>query len=54
VLFPLLGAVGDVWLMCSLDRHALILGGCWFVLGLLYLGYLTRGFRMAPPEMQME
>lgn len=51
LLFPALGAIADIWLLVSLEKSALVLGGIWFVLGLVYLGWLTRGFRQAPPEM---
>ncbi|TKC79208.1 APC family permease [Trinickia terrae] len=50
VIFPFVGAITDIWLLCSLDKDALVLGAIWFVAGLLYLGWVTRGFRRAPPE----
>jgi putrescine importer len=50
LLFPVLGAIADLWLLVSLEKTALVLGAIWFVLGLVYLGWLTRGFRRAPPE----
>jgi amino acid transporter len=50
LIFPLIGAVADVWLLVSLDRAALILGAIWFVLGLLYLCWLTRFFQRQPPS----
>jgi amino acid transporter len=48
---PLIGAGVDVWLLTNLDRTAIILGVSWLVIGICYLLYLTRGFRIAPPEM---
>jgi amino acid transporter len=51
VVFPLIGAVTDIWLLCSLEKTAIVLGVIWFVLGLAYLGWITRCFRRAPPEM---
>ncbi|MEM5316711.1 APC family permease [Paraburkholderia sp. JHI869] len=51
LVFPLIGAVTDVWLLCSLEKTAIVLGVIWFVLGLVYLGWITRCFRQAPPEM---
>jgi len=51
LLAPLIGAAVDVWLMTHLDRAALILGLSWLVVGILYLTWLTRGFRVPPPEM---
>ena len=50
LIFPLIGAVADLWLLVSLDRAALILGAIWFVVGLLYLCWLTRFFQRQPPS----
>jgi putrescine importer len=50
LVFPLIGAVADLWLLVSLDRAALILGAIWFVLGLSYLCWITRLFRKPPPS----
>nr|WP_088508078.1 hypothetical protein [Burkholderia ubonensis] len=50
LLFPALGAIADIWLLVSLEKTALVLGAIWFVLGLGYLCWFTRGFRRAPPE----
>ncbi|HEY4023278.1 MAG TPA: APC family permease [Pseudonocardiaceae bacterium] len=47
---PLIGAGVDVWLLTQLDYRAHLLGVIWLVLGVLYLTYLTRGFRRQPPE----
>lgn len=51
LVFPLIGAVTDIWLLVSLEKTALVLGAIWFVVGPAYLGWITRGFRRAPPEM---
>ena len=51
LVVPLVGAAIDVWLLTNLDSRAIILGLSWLVLGILYLTYLTRGFRRPPPEM---
>lgn len=51
VILPVLGAIADIWLLVSLEKTALVLGLIWFVVGLFYLGWITRGFRRAPPEM---
>lgn len=48
--FPLAGAIADTWLLVSFEKAALVLGAVWFVLGLCYLGWITRCFRQAPPE----
>jgi amino acid transporter len=50
LIFPLIGAVADLWLLVSLDRAALILGAIWFGVGLLYLCWLTRFFQRQPPS----
>ena len=51
VVFPAIGAVVDVYLLLHLDGKAKLLGLGWLTLGVLYLTYLTRGFRRPPPEM---
>jgi putrescine importer len=48
---PLVGAVVDLWLLTSLDKDALIVGGVWLGLGIIVLGFLTRGFRQRTPDM---
>jgi amino acid transporter len=50
LVFPLTGAVADLWLLISLDRAALLLGAIWFVVGLGYLCWITRFFRKPPPS----
>jgi len=50
LVFPLIGAVADIWLLASLEKTALVLGAIWFVIGLVYLCWITRLFRQAPPE----
>ena len=51
VVAPAIGAAVDVWLLAHLDGKALTLGVIWLALGIGYLAYLTKGFRVAPPEM---
>lgn len=51
VLVPLVGAAIDIWLLTNLDLPAKRLGLSWLGIGILYLVYLTRGFRRPPPEM---
>lgn len=53
IVIAALGAVIDVWLLFSLSVDAHIIGGVWLVFGLIYLTFLTRGFRRPPPEMGM-
>ncbi len=50
VVAPAIGAVVDVWLLLSLEINAKVLGVIWLTLGLAYLAYLTRLFRVKPPE----
>lgn len=50
LVFPVIGAVSDIWLLVSLEKAALVLGVVWFALGLVYLCWITRLFRQAPPE----
>jgi amino acid transporter len=50
VVVPLVGAVIDLYLLLHLQGLAKLLGVCWLALGLLYLLWLTRGFRRPPPQ----
>lgn len=52
VVFPAIGAVVDVYLLLHLDIDAKLLGLSWLTCGVLYLIYLTRGFRRPPPEIE--
>lgn len=54
LVFPLIGLVADLWLMISLDKLAIILGVSWLAVGLVYLAWLTGGFRRQPPEMDFQ
>ncbi|MCY1277655.1 Putrescine importer PuuP [compost metagenome] len=54
LLFPLVGMVATLWLMVSLDHLAILLGLSWLALGVIYLGWLTGGFRRQPPELSFE
>jgi len=54
VVFPTIGLVADLWLMVSLDHLAIYLGLSWLAIGLVYLGFLTRGFSQQPPEMDFQ
>lgn len=52
LVVPVLGVAADLYLLVSLDGHALTLGCIWLAIGLVYLTYLTKGFKQQPPEMQ--
>jgi putrescine importer len=51
VLIPVIGAVIDIYLLTQLDSKALILGGSWLTIGIIYLLVLTRGFTRQPPDL---
>jgi len=51
VVAPIIGLAVCLWLTSSLDWKALTLGGVWVAIGIVYLTYLTSGFKKAPPEM---
>ncbi|MDE1180562.1 APC family permease [Paraburkholderia sp.] len=53
LVFPLIGAVADIWLLASLEKTALVLGAVWFAIGIVYLCWITRLFRVAPPEVAL-
>lgn len=52
VVFPAIGAVIDVYLLLHLSIDAKLLGLAWLTCGVLYLTYLTRGFRRPPPQIE--
>jgi amino acid transporter len=54
IVLPVAGAAIDVWLLTNLDPKAITLGLSWLVIGVLYLTFMTRGFRRPPPEMDFE
>lgn len=54
LIFPFFGALADFYLLVHLDEAALILGCSWAVIGFSYLTYLTKGFKVAPPDMSAE
>ncbi|WP_317851439.1 APC family permease [Neobacillus bataviensis] len=54
VIMPLIGAaaVGILWV--NLEISSLIMGLIWFGFGFVYLLYLTKAFRAAPPQFKTE
>jgi amino acid transporter len=54
VVFPVIGAVVDLWLLVNLDGIALVFGLGWLAIGVVVLAAITRGFRRPPPEMTFE
>lgn len=51
VVIPIVGALVDAALLTQLDSKALILGGSWLAIGIIYLLVLTRGFTRQPPDL---
>ena len=51
VVIPIIGALVDAALLTQLDSKALILGGSWLAIGIIYLLVLTRGFTRQPPDL---
>jgi putrescine importer len=54
VVVPLAGAAIDFYLLLNLDGRAKLIGVAWLVIGVVWLAWLTRGFRKAPPRMRIE
>lgn len=50
VLAPAVGSVCCAYLLLHLDIHAITLGLSWLAVGIVVLGFLTKGFRHDPPE----
>lgn len=51
---PVIGFGLTVWLWTSLTGLTLLLGIGWIVIGVIYLAALTRGFRQAPPSLDID
>lgn len=49
-VLPAIGAASTLWLWTSLSSLALIIGGIWAAIGLVYLLVLTRGFTRPVPQ----
>jgi amino acid transporter len=54
VLLPVLGAAVDIYLLTQLSPMAITIGCAWIALGVIYLVFLTNGFRKEPPEMRLQ
>lgn len=54
IIVPLAGAVVDFYLLLNLDGLAKLIGLAWLVLGVIWLAWLTRGFRKPPPQMSLD
>lgn len=53
-ILPFIGACCTIGLFLNLDINAKILGSIWVTIGFIYLLFLTKGFKVEPPEMDME
>lgn len=51
LVVPAVGAAFDIWLLTKLDGTAVKIGLVWLAVGVAVLCYLTRMFRVPPPEM---
>jgi putrescine importer len=54
LIFPIIGATFDFYLLIHLDKNAIILGIVWAIVGFIYLLFLTKLFKKAPPEMKAD
>ncbi|SCW44134.1 putrescine importer [Paenibacillus tianmuensis] len=54
LLFPLAGIGFVLFFWTHLERNSLLLGGAWTLLGVLYLLWMTRGFRREPGTIRYE
>ena len=53
VIVPLAGAAVDFYLLLNLDGRAKLVGLAWLVIGVIWLAWLTRGFRKDPPRISI-
>ncbi|MCE1179359.1 MAG: APC family permease [Micrococcales bacterium] len=54
LVMPLIGIALTVWLWTSLSGTALKVGLGWLAIGTVWLAFITRGFRQAPPEVEFD
>lgn len=50
LIFPSIGIAFMIYLWISLDHLAVLFGLSWFAIGLGYLLWITKGFKIQPPE----
>lgn len=48
LVFPFLGTIACAYVFLNLSWKAKAAGWCWLAIGVLYLAFLTRGFKTAP------
>lgn len=51
---PAIGFLLTVWLWTNLTGLTLVLGLAWIAVGVVYLAFLTRGFRVPPPALELD
>ncbi|WP_257350661.1 APC family permease [Pseudalkalibacillus decolorationis] len=54
LMIPLIGACLTSWIWLSLSKNALIFGGIWSFIGIVYLLILTKGFVKKPPQYHID
>ncbi|MFF5398271.1 APC family permease [Peribacillus butanolivorans] len=54
LIMPLIGAISIAILWINLETSSLIMGLGWFIIGFCYLIFITKAFRTAPPQYQVE
>lgn len=54
ILIPIVGAAVDLYLLFHLSPLALGIGGAWMLAGIIYLAFLTKGFRRQAPGLNMD
>ncbi|OIK16858.1 Putrescine importer PuuP [Bacillus sp. MUM 116] len=54
LIIPVIGTALIGLLITKLDKHSLLLGGTWLLIGFIYLLNLTKMFRQLPPELGLE
>jgi amino acid transporter len=53
-IVPILGLICCIAIWISLPRPALIIGGIWLIVGIIYLAIQTRGFQRTPRLVQAD
>jgi len=51
---PIIGVIVIAYLLTRLDINAIALGSAWLVIGMVILGFTTRGFRRQPPALSVD
>ncbi|MEH6944709.1 APC family permease [Bacillus sp. JJ722] len=54
LVMPAIGALLIAVLWINLETNSLIMGSVWFIIGFCYLLFITKAFRKAPPQYEVE